>query len=115
MTFTDQTLTCSDCSNEFVFTAGEQEFHSKMGFSNTPKRCLDCRAKKKAEGRGGGGGGRGGPRGRAGGGGRGGFRSNENRPKFSAECSECKKMFDAPFEPKPGRPIYCRECFEAKR
>jgi hypothetical protein len=26
MSFADKTLTCRDCSEEFVFTAGEQEF-----------------------------------------------------------------------------------------
>ena len=26
--YEDKTLTCKDCGNEFVFTAGEQEFRS---------------------------------------------------------------------------------------
>lgn len=45
----DKTLTCQDCGNEFVFTAGEQEFYKQMGFENEPKRCRECRDKKKAE------------------------------------------------------------------
>lgn len=30
--------------------------------------------------------------------------------KFKAECSACGKATTVPFEPEPGRPIYCREC-----
>lgn len=42
----DKTIKC-DCGNEFEFTVGEQNFYQQRGFS-TPKRCPDCRAKKKA-------------------------------------------------------------------
>jgi len=45
----DKTLVCADCGKEFVFTAGEQEFYKQMGFTNEPKRCKDCRNKRKAE------------------------------------------------------------------
>ena len=44
-----KTLTCVDCGNEFVFTAGEQEFYKEKGFENEPKRCPDCRRKKKQQ------------------------------------------------------------------
>ena len=27
--YEDKTLVCKDCGNEFVFTAGEQEFYAK--------------------------------------------------------------------------------------
>ncbi|MDR0991803.1 MAG: zinc-ribbon domain-containing protein, partial [Ruminococcus sp.] len=33
MNFEDKILTCADCGNEFVFTAGEQEFYAEKGFS----------------------------------------------------------------------------------
>ncbi|HBI51504.1 MAG TPA: zinc-binding protein, partial [Ruminococcaceae bacterium] len=29
--YTDKTLVCKDCGNEFVFTAGEQEFYAEKG------------------------------------------------------------------------------------
>ena len=45
--FEDKSLTCKDCGNEFVFSAGEQEFYSKQGF-NEPVRCKACRDAKKA-------------------------------------------------------------------
>ncbi len=45
----DKTLKCQDCGADFVFTAGEQEFYAEKGFNNEPKRCKECRDKKKAE------------------------------------------------------------------
>ncbi|MBQ7784571.1 MAG: zinc-ribbon domain-containing protein, partial [Clostridia bacterium] len=30
--YQDKTLTCRDCGQEFVFTAGEQEFYAEKGF-----------------------------------------------------------------------------------
>jgi len=32
--------------------------------------------------------------------------------KFEAVCSVCGKTTYVPFEPQPGRPIYCRDCLE---
>ena len=37
--YQDKTLTCKDCGQEFVFTAGEQEFYAEKGFVNEPQRC----------------------------------------------------------------------------
>jgi Probable zinc-ribbon domain len=56
MEYHDRVLKCSECSAEFVFTAGEQMFFADKGFKNEPKRCKACKA-KRAEGGGGGGGG----------------------------------------------------------
>ena len=42
--YEDKTLVCKDCGNEFVFTAGEQEFYAEKGFTNEPQRCKECRA-----------------------------------------------------------------------
>ena len=41
--YEDKNLTCKDCGNEFVFTAGEQEFYAEKGFVNEPQRCKACR------------------------------------------------------------------------
>ena len=30
--YEDKTLVCKECGNEFVFTAGEQEFYAERGF-----------------------------------------------------------------------------------
>ena len=45
--YEDKTLVCKDCGEEFVFTAGEQEFYAEKGFQNEPQRCKACRAKRK--------------------------------------------------------------------
>ena len=45
--YEDKTLICKDCGNEFVFTAGEQEFYAEKGFQNEPTRCKDCRVARK--------------------------------------------------------------------
>ena len=43
----DKTLTCVDCSQEFAFTASEQQFYADRQFSE-PRRCPSCRAIRKA-------------------------------------------------------------------
>ncbi|MBI4032614.1 zinc-ribbon domain containing protein [Candidatus Berkelbacteria bacterium] len=94
--YQDQTLTCRDCGQQFVWTAGEQEFYAQKGLS-APSRCKECRAKKKAERAGGGMGGNAGP-----------------REMYDIVCANCGKAAQVPF--KPSRPdVFCRECFDAKR
>ena len=46
-------------------------------------------------------------RGRGGGGGYGG-----DRPMYDATCSDCGQACQVPFQPKEGRPVYCRECYK---
>jgi hypothetical protein len=36
--YTNKTLTCADCGQEFVFTASEQDFYAQRGFTE-PRRC----------------------------------------------------------------------------
>lgn len=48
MEFEDKTLVCQDCGKEFTFTAGEQTFYKEKGLDNEPKRCKECRDKRKA-------------------------------------------------------------------
>ena len=42
----DLNLECTDCTNMFTFTVGEQEFYESKGFES-PKRCMDCRKQRK--------------------------------------------------------------------
>jgi len=84
--YQDKTIICKDCGNEFIFTAGEQEFYAEKGFENEPIRCKDCRAAKKASIR-------------------------ANRQMYTAVCAECGGEATLPFEPKEDRPVYCSECF----
>lgn len=49
----DQILTCVDCDDPFVFTAGERAFFLAKGFVNNngvilPVRCPGCRAARRA-------------------------------------------------------------------
>ena len=99
MAFADRTLTCSECGNEFTFTADDQEFHSKKGYQD-PRRCPDCRRQRRASGGGGGGGY---------GGGGGGYRAP--REMFTATCDSCGNEAQVPFEPRQDRPVYCSDCF----
>lgn len=47
--FNDRTLNCIDHKGTFIFTAKDQAFFAKMGFSE-PKRCIACRRiRKQAE------------------------------------------------------------------
>ena len=129
----DRTLTCRDCGQEFVFTSGEQDFYTQRGFSD-PQRCPDCRAQRKTQRNqggfssgggygsggyesGGGGGyssGGGGYRSNSGGGGGGGFSSGP-RTLYPAVCSECGRETEVPFNPTPGKPVYCRDCFQSRK
>ena len=34
--YEDKTLVCKECGQEFVFTAGEQEFYAERGFRMSP-------------------------------------------------------------------------------
>lgn len=95
--YEDKTLVCKDCGNEFVFTAGEQEFYAEKGFQNEPARCKDCRsARKNASG----------DRKSA---------PRRERVMYDAVCAECGKETQIPFKPTNVRPVYCKECFDAKR
>lgn len=95
MGFQDKSLQCADCGATFTFTAKEQEFYSSKGFTNEPKRCLNCRQSRKAERRGSG--------------------SDRNRQMFPAVCAQCGKETEVPFEPRQDRPVYCSECYSNQK
>jgi len=143
MEFVDRQLTCMDCGQPFVFTAGEQEFYERKGFKEEPKRCKNCREARKTRRNGdfmagasgggrsnGNGSGHGGmhddddnfgnraPRGarepRDAGADRGGGRGGP-REMFEAVCAQCGVQTRVPFKPVAGRPVYCRECYSSKR
>ena len=101
--YSDETLSCVDCSRSFPFTASEQEFYASKGFTNKPSRCADCRAARKAAG------GRG-PGSNRGGGGGGGAR----REMFQATCGQCGQIAEVPFQPRGDKPVYCRDCFSSR-
>ena len=114
--YSDKVMTCADCSQDFIFTARDQEFYADRGFTE-PRRCPSCRASRKAA-RGDTGGGTGygsgtgyGDRGSSGGGGY----SRGPREMFTATCSSCGKEASVPFRPTSGKPVYCSDCFALRR
>ncbi|MEK7863439.1 MAG: zinc-ribbon domain containing protein [Chloroflexota bacterium] len=93
MSLQDKTLTCRDCGQEFIWTAGEQEFYASRGLQNPPSRCPSCRAARRAsQGTGGG-----------------------PREMFTATCSNCGGEARVPFQPRGDKPVYCSNCFEQMR
>ena len=94
MAFADKILACRDCGTEFTFTAGEQEFYLARGLQSEPSRCQECRASKRQS------------------------RSSDYgapRQMHPAVCASCGIETEVPFEPRSGRPVYCRECFAKMR
>jgi CxxC-x17-CxxC domain-containing protein len=108
-------MTCRDCGQEFVFTAGEQDFYQQRGYSE-PQRCKSCRdarkAQRNASGDSYGASGYGG--GSSSSGSQGGYSSGP-RQLYPATCSECGAQTEVPFNPSPGKPVYCRECYSNRR
>ncbi|VBB08680.1 Hypothetical protein LUCI_3958 [Lucifera butyrica] len=97
MTYQDKNLTCKECGADFAFTASEQAFYAEKGFQNEPSRCPSCRAARKSQNNG-----------RSGG-----FR--QPREMFEATCSDCGVTTQVPFKPTAGKPVYCRDCFQAHK
>ena len=91
--YQDETLTCRDCGNSFVFSASEQAFFAEKGFQNKPSRCQACRAAKRAAQNGG----------------------AAPRQMYSVICDGCGQTTEVPFQPRGDKPVYCRECFAAQR
>jgi CxxC-x17-CxxC domain-containing protein len=87
--YEDKTIKCVDCGNDFVFTAGEQEWYAEKGLTNEPKRCPDCRRAKKAQ--------------------------RENREIHIAVCAQCGGEARVKFEPREDKPVYCDACYKAMK
>lgn len=88
--FVDRTLTCRDCAEPFVFTAGEQAFFASKGLVHDPARCPSCRAAAK----------------------RARMSTDAPREYHAAICSNCGEQARVPFAPRPDKPVYCSACFE---
>ncbi|EEG78947.1 zinc-ribbon domain containing protein [Dethiobacter alkaliphilus] len=86
--YTDKTLECRDCKEDFIFTTGEQEFYAEKGFENEPARCPSCRSARKQRNSGG------------------------ERRMYAVTCSDCGVETEVPFNPTNDRPVYCRNCFQ---
>ena len=96
MEFQDKNLNCVDCGTEFLWTAGEQLFFADKNFKNEPKRCKGCKAKRASR-----------PRRRR----RYGARARRNDDQLLG----MRQGNHVPFRPDPGRPVFCRECFQQRK
>jgi CxxC-x17-CxxC domain-containing protein len=102
MSLQDKSIQCFDCATTFTFSVGEQEQFASRGYTNEPKRCPSCRQARKARQLG------------SNGGSSYAHDSYSQRPQrqmFPVKCSECGKDTEVPFEPRNGRPVYCRDCY----
>ena len=92
----DQSICCMDCSEYFVWTAGEQSFFLDKNLQNPPKRCKECKKAKNhrieavVNSR---------------------ITGKRQRIDVRAECANCETVTTVPFYPSQGRPVYCRACF----
>lgn len=94
--FEDIAIDCTDCSQAFVWTAGEQAFFQAKQLSNPPKRCKPCKRAKnrrleaveiaKTSGQ-------------------------RQRVEVPADCARCGATTTVPFYPCQGRPVFCRQCY----
>lgn len=87
--YSDKTIKCKECGEEFVFTAGEQEFYAQRGFDSEPRRCRKCRERGKHE-----------------------SRNKQDRIAYEIVCSRCGKVESVYFEPRHDKAVYCSECYK---
>ena len=95
MNYQDRTLACSECGQEFTFSADDQAYHDEKGFTNEPRRCQSCRQARRNQQGGGG------------------YRQDV-REMHPAVCAECGKDTTVPFLPRGDRPVYCSDCFRSR-
>lgn len=103
MSGADMLLTCSDCGQEFVFTAGEQQFFQERGYSS-PRRCKPCRQAKQGSA----------SFGRSDSGAGGGYSSGASTTT-TVVCASCGQTTTVPFAPRGDRPVYCKNCYRPKQ
>ncbi len=86
--YNDKTLVCKECGEEFVFSAGEQDFYAEKGFQNEPTRCKTCRSKRD---------------------------HSTKKELYDAVCAECGQTTRVPFKPHLDKPVFCSKCYSAKK
>jgi CxxC-x17-CxxC domain-containing protein len=91
--YEDKTLKCRGCGQDFIFTAGEQEFYQQHSLLHEPGRCPDCRAQRRA----------------------GGQADRGPREMHKIICASCGAEDEVPFLPRQDKPVYCSACYDRVR
>ena len=90
MVLEDKTIICKDCSQNFLFSSGEQGFFLEKGLLNEPQRCPLCREQRRLD------------------------RALYHRTS-SVVCAGCGSETTVPFVPRLNRPVYCDTCYKIQR
>ncbi|MFN0277325.1 MAG: CxxC-x17-CxxC domain-containing protein [Pyrinomonadaceae bacterium] len=85
----DVEIPCVQCREIFIFSEKDQETFYQRNMM-TPQRCPKCRSKKAAKG-------------------------DDAHKRFEIVCDNCGRHDQVPFQPKVGRSVLCKDCFEAGR
>lgn len=88
----DITLTCRDCSTDFVWTSGEQEFYQSKGLAKRPSRCPNCRSAGRPHH----------------------VPKHDSRPMYDVICCDCGESLRLPFQPKNPSSFRCKNCKEIR-
>src|SRR3569832_1861738 len=94
--YQDRLIQCVDCTENFIWTAGEQVFFHVKGLKNEPKRCKPCKQAKNerlaaiaaAQSSG-----------------------VRQRIEVSVQCAQCGQQTTVPFYPSQGCLVFCCSCF----
>jgi CxxC-x17-CxxC domain-containing protein len=84
--FQDITLYDKDTGEPFIFTAKEQAFFAKQGFTHVPTRSPERRKQVREE-------------------------RFAKKPFYYVTCSQCKKVGSVSLEPTHSKKTLCEECF----
>jgi CxxC-x17-CxxC domain-containing protein len=92
MPYEDKTLSCRDCHQPFIFSAGEQEFFASKDLQNEPKRCPNCRVSSRLlkEGK-------------------------DLNQSTELPCDQCGVNTRVPFKPTRAKPVYCSPCLQKRK
>jgi len=88
-TFQDITLYDKDTGEPFIFTAKEQEFFARQGFTHVPTRSPERRKLIREQ-------------------------RYKGKPIFNVTCMKCGRVGKITQEPPEPRHIYCQYCFAEK-
>lgn len=83
----DLELPCVQCKEIFIYAEKEQMLNYQRNMPQ-PQRCPKCRSKKAA------------------------FR-DDAPTRYEIVCDNCGRHDRVPFQPKVGRSVLCKECYQA--